>query len=40
VEKYENLFNPLSNVGGIGGVTYKAYIESGMVVKTYEPFYD
>jgi glycosyltransferase involved in cell wall biosynthesis len=40
VEKYENLFNSLPNVGGIGGVTYKAYIESGMVVKTYEPFYD
>ncbi len=40
VEKYENLFNPLPNVGGISGVTYKAYIESGMVVKTYEPFYD
>ncbi len=40
VEKYENLFNPLPNVGGICGVTYKAYIESGMVVKTYEPFYD
>jgi glycosyltransferase involved in cell wall biosynthesis len=40
VEKYENLFNPLPNVGGISGVTYKAYIESGIVVKTYEPFYD
>jgi glycosyltransferase involved in cell wall biosynthesis len=40
VEKYENLFNSLPNVGGISGVTYKAYIESGMVVKTYEPFYD
>jgi glycosyltransferase involved in cell wall biosynthesis len=40
VEKYENLFNSLPNAGGIGGVTYKAYIESGKVVKTYEPFYD
>ena len=40
VEKYENLFDYLPNVGGISGVTYKAYIESGMVVKTYEPFYD
>jgi glycosyltransferase involved in cell wall biosynthesis len=40
VEKYESLFNSLPNVGGIGGVIYKAYIESGMVVKTYEPFYD
>jgi len=40
VEKYEDLFNSLPNVGGISGVTYKAYIESGMVVKTYEPFYD
>jgi len=40
VEKYENLFNSLPNVSGIGGVTYKAYIESGKVVKTYEPFYD
>ena len=40
VEKYENLFDSLPNVGGISGVTYKAYIESGMVVKTYEPFYD
>jgi hypothetical protein len=25
VEKYENLFNSLPNVGGISGVTYKAY---------------
>jgi len=40
VEKYENLFNSLPNVGGISGVSYKAYIKSGMVVKTYEPFYD
>lgn len=40
VEKYENLFNYLPNVGGISGVTYKAYIENGKVVKTYEPFYD
>ena len=40
MEKYENLFNSLPNVGGISGVTYKAYIESGMVVKTYVPFYD
>jgi len=40
VEKYENLFNSLPNVSGISGTTYKAYIESGMVVKTYEPFYD
>jgi GT2 family glycosyltransferase len=40
VEKYENLFDSLPNVGGISGVTYKAYIESGMVVKTYELFYD
>jgi GT2 family glycosyltransferase len=40
VEKYENLFNYLPDVGGIGGVTYKAYIESGKVVKTHEPFYD
>jgi len=34
------LFNSLPNVGGISGVTYKAYIENGMVVKTYVPFYD
>jgi Glycosyltransferases involved in cell wall biogenesis len=40
VEKYKNLFNSLPNVGGISGVTYKAYIENGKVVKTYEPFYD
>jgi len=40
VEKYENLFDSLPNVGGICGTTYKAYIESGKVVKTYEPFYD
>ena len=40
MEKYENLYNSLPNVGGISGVTYKAYIENGMVVKTYEPFYD
>jgi len=40
VEKYENLFNSLPKVGGISGVTYKAYIENGMVVKTYVPFYD
>jgi len=40
VEKYENLYNSLPNVGGISGVTYKAYIENGMVVKTYVPFYD
>ncbi len=33
VEKYENLFNSLPNVGGINGVTYKAYIENGMVEK-------
>ncbi len=40
MKKYENLFNSLPNVGGISGVTYKAYIENGMVVKTYVPFYD
>ncbi len=40
MKKYENLFNYLPNVGGISGVTYKAYIENGMVVKTYVPFYD
>ncbi len=40
VEKYENLFNSLPNVGGVGGATYKAYIENGKIVKTYEPFYD
>jgi glycosyltransferase involved in cell wall biosynthesis len=40
VEKYENLFNSLPNVGGISGVTYKAYIENGRVVKTHEPSYD
>ncbi len=39
VEKYEN-FNSLPNVGGISGVTYKAYIENGRVVKTHEPSYD
>jgi hypothetical protein len=32
--------NSLPNVGGICGTKYKAYIESGKVVKTYEPFYD
>ena len=40
VEKYENLFNSLPNVGGVSGATYKAYIENGKIVKTYEPFYD
>jgi hypothetical protein len=30
----------LPNVSGICGTTYKAFIESGKVVKTYEPFYD
>jgi glycosyltransferase involved in cell wall biosynthesis len=40
VEKYENLFSSLPNVGGVGGATYKAYIENGKIVKTYEPFYD
>jgi glycosyltransferase involved in cell wall biosynthesis len=40
VEKYENLFDSLPNVGGICGTTYKACIESGKVVKTHEPFYD
>ena len=40
VEKYENLFDSLPNVGGIGGKSHKAYIKSGKVVKTYEPFYD
>jgi cellulose synthase/poly-beta-1,6-N-acetylglucosamine synthase-like glycosyltransferase len=40
VEKYENLFDSLPNVGGIGGKSHKAYIESGKVVKTYVPFYD
>jgi hypothetical protein len=39
VEKYD-LFNSLPNVGGIGGKSHKAYIKSGMFVKTYEPFYD
>jgi hypothetical protein len=32
--------NSVPNVGGICGTTYKACIESGKVVKTYEPFYD
>jgi GT2 family glycosyltransferase len=40
VEKYENLFDSLPNVGGIGGKSHKAYIKSGKVVKTHEPFYD
>ena len=40
VEKYENLFNSLHNVGGISGITYKAYVEDGKVVKTDELFYD
>jgi len=40
MEKYENLFDSLPNVGGIGGKSHKAYIQNGMVVKTYEPFYD
>jgi glycosyltransferase involved in cell wall biosynthesis len=39
-EKYENLFNSLPNVGGISGKSHKAYIKSGKVVKTHEPFYD
>ncbi len=38
VEKYENLFNSLPNVGGVSGIAYKAYIENGRVVKTYEPY--
>jgi hypothetical protein len=38
--KYENLFNSLPNVGGISGKSHKAYIKSGKVVKTHEPFYD
>jgi GT2 family glycosyltransferase len=37
VEKYENLFDSLPNVGG---KSHKAYIKSGKVVKTHEPFYD
>ena len=40
VEKYENLYSSLPNVGGVSGATYKAYIENGKIVKTYEPFYD
>jgi len=40
VEKYDNLFNSLPNVGGIGGKSHKAYIKSGKVVKTHELFYD
>ena len=40
VEKYENLLDFLPNVGGIGGKSHKAYIKSGEVVKTHEPFYD
>jgi glycosyltransferase involved in cell wall biosynthesis len=40
VEKYEDLFNSLPNVGGISGATYKAYVDSGKVVKTYDCFYD
>jgi hypothetical protein len=40
VEKYENLFDSLPNVGGIGGKSHQAYIKSGKVVKTHEPFYD
>ncbi len=40
VEKYENLFNSLPNVGGISGATYKAYVEGGRVVKTYDCFCD
>jgi glycosyltransferase involved in cell wall biosynthesis len=40
VEKYENLFSSLPNVGGVSGATYKAYIENDKIVKTYEPFYD
>ncbi len=40
VEKYESLFNSLPNVGRIGGKSHKAYIKSGRVVKTHEPFYD
>jgi glycosyltransferase involved in cell wall biosynthesis len=40
VKKYENLYNSPPNVGGISRGTYKAYIESGKVIKTYEPFYD
>ncbi|KUO81902.1 MAG: hypothetical protein AT707_05345 [Pyrobaculum sp. JCHS_4] len=39
-EKYENLFDSLPNVGGIGGKSHTAYIKSGKVVKTHEPFYD
>jgi len=39
-EKHENLFDFLPNVGGIGGKSHKAYIKSGEVVKTHEPFYD
>ena len=40
VEKYENLFDSLPNVGGIGGKSHKAYSKSGKVDKTHEPFYD
>ena len=40
VEKYENLFDSLPNVGGVSGKSHKAYIKSGEVIKTHEPFYN
>jgi glycosyltransferase involved in cell wall biosynthesis len=39
VEKYLQLFKELPNAGGIGGITYKAYIENGVLRKTSDIFY-
>jgi glycosyltransferase involved in cell wall biosynthesis len=39
IEKYLQLFEELPNAGGMGGVTYKAYIENDTLRKTSEIFY-
>jgi glycosyltransferase involved in cell wall biosynthesis len=39
IEKYLQLFKELPNAGGMGGATYKAYIENCTLRKTSEIFY-
>ncbi len=39
-EKYERLFMSLPNAGGISGVTYRAYVGNGELIKTNEYFYE
>lgn len=40
VEKYLDLFEELPDAGGIGGLTYKALIKSGQLIKVNERFYE